>query len=440
MAIRAGCASQGLKIGGLVLDTGSRAQENRQHRCIAPIRPGGFIMRRRDFVAAMAAAAFVGAARAAEIPQDARIVRAVGFDLTCRRSKVAGRNAQKDVHGDTTTDRLVRLYANTGAEGFGHCRADEQDVAKLIGKPLAEFYRESDTAMSAPLGAGTMPLWDLLGKLTQKPVYELLGGKGAEQVPVYDGSIYFADLLPQYADKWEDRFRTEIDMGLEIGHRAFKIKIGRGAKWMPRDEGNARDVAVVKLIRQHAGPDILLGVDANNGYDLAGAKRFLEQVGDDNLAFAEELFEETVDDCLDLKAFIQGHGWKTLVADGETQSKLDVFKPFMASKAIEIYQGDMNHFGVEGILTEAGWARETGLRVAPHNWGSLIGYYAQLHVGRAIDNFYRAEHDPLSTDVLIAEVYSRKDGLATVPSTPGFGLTIEEDRFASEANVRFDLS
>ncbi|MDZ4783139.1 MAG: enolase C-terminal domain-like protein [Planctomycetia bacterium] len=397
-------------------------------------------MRRREFVAAVAAAAFVGAARAAEVPQDVRIVRAVGFDVTSRRSKVAGRNAQKEVHGDQSTDRMVRLYTNTGAEGFGHCRADEQDVAKLIGKPLTEFYRASDTAMSGPLGAGTMPLWDLLGKLTQQPVYALLGGKGAEQVPVYDGSIYFADLLPQYADKWEDRFRTEIDMGLEIGHRAFKIKIGRGAKWMRRDEGNARDVAVVKLIREHAGPDVLLGVDANNGYDLAGAKRFLEQSGDANLAFVEELFEETVDDCLALKAFIQEHSWATLVADGETQSQLDVFKPFISAQAIELYQGDMNHFGVEGILTEAAWARETGLRVAPHNWGSLIGYYAQLHVGRAIDNFYRAEHDPLTTDVLVAEGYARKDGLATVPSAPGFGLSIDEDRFASGAKVRFDLS
>jgi len=37
-----------------------------------------------------------------------------------------------------------------------------------------------------------MPLWDLMGKLMNKPVYELLGGAGTEKVPVYDGSIYFS--------------------------------------------------------------------------------------------------------------------------------------------------------------------------------------------------------------------------------------------------------
>jgi L-alanine-DL-glutamate epimerase-like enolase superfamily enzyme len=229
-------------------------------------------------------------------------------------------------------------------------------------------------------------------------------------------------------------------MGLAIGHRAFKIKIGRGHKWMPRKEGDARDVAVVKIIRKHAGPDVLLGVDANNGYDLAGAKRFLEQAGDEKLMFVEELFPETVEECLALKAFIKDHGWTTLVADGETQGDLNVFKPFIEAKAIEVLQADMNRFGFEGILTEATWARKQNLLVAPHNWGSLVGYYMQLHVGRAIDNLYRAEHDPLSTPVLIAEGYTRKDGATTVSATPGFGLSINEKAFAAEAKVRFDVS
>src|SRR5690606_6250676 len=102
------------------------------------------------------------------------------------------------------------------------CRADEQAVAGLIGKDPFAFYRPDERRMVGPLGTGTMPLWDLLGKLLNKPAYELLGGAGPHSVPVYDGSIYFADLLPQYAANWQDRLREEIDMGLAVGHRAFK--------------------------------------------------------------------------------------------------------------------------------------------------------------------------------------------------------------------------
>jgi L-alanine-DL-glutamate epimerase-like enolase superfamily enzyme len=379
------------------------------------------------------------AVRAADPPKDVRITRAVGFDLPLRRSKVAGRNARLDVHGDRSTDRMVRLYTNSGIEAVGNCRADEKAVRELIGKDPFAFYGRDERKMTGPLGPGTMPLWDLLGKLLKKPVYELLGGAGSERVLVYDGSIYFADLLPQYADKWQDRFREEVDMGLKIGHRAFKIKIGRGSKWMKRNEGDARDVEVIKVIRKHAGKDVILGVDANNGYDLAGAKRLLEKVGGENLAFVEELFPEVVDECLELKRFIKDNRWATLLADGETQSELNVFKPFLQAKAIDIYQADMNRFGFEGILTEAAWAKDAGAVVAPHNWGSLVGYYMQLHVGRAVSNFYRAEHDPLSTDVLVADGYDRKDGSTSVSNAPGFGLTINEKKFTSDVKVRFDL-
>jgi L-alanine-DL-glutamate epimerase-like enolase superfamily enzyme len=396
-------------------------------------------MQRRGFLATIASLALTRAIGAHDTPQDLLIKRAIGFDLTSQRSKIAGRNAVKDVHGDRATDRMLRLETNTGLVAIGNCRADETAVGQLVGKNPFELYRRQERAFVGPLGAGTMPLWDLLGKATGKPAYELLGGAGPTKVPVYDGSIYFADLLPEHADRWQDRFRREIDMGLAIGHRAFKIKLGRGHKWMPRSEGDARDVAVVKLIRKHAGPDVLLGVDANNGYDLAGAKRLVDGIGDQDIAFAEELFPEVVEHCLELKQFIRDRGWKTLVADGETQGNLDVFKPFIAAKAIEVYQADMNRFGFEGILTEAAWAAEQQLLVAPHNWGSLVGYYMQLHVGRAIKNFYRAEHDPLSSRVLTAAGYDRRDGETTVPDAPGFGLSLNEEAFRKDVQVRFDL-
>jgi L-alanine-DL-glutamate epimerase-like enolase superfamily enzyme len=172
---------------------------------------------------------------------------------------------------------------------------------------------------------------------------------------------------------------------------------------------------------------------------LEGAKRFVDRIGDANLAFTEEMFPEVVEQDLALKEFYRSRKLDALIADGETQGELDAFKPFIAAKAIDILQADMNRFGVDGILTEAGMARPQGVRVAPHNWGSLIGFYHQLHVGAAIDNFYRAERDPLSSDLLIADGYAIKDGYATIPPTSGFGLRINEERFASQAKIKFDL-
>ena len=63
-----------------------------------------------------------------------------------------------------------------------------------------------------------------------------------------------------------------------------------------------------------------------------------------------------------------------------------------------------------------------------------------LHMGRAIKNFYYAENDPLDSDVLIADGYAINDGAATVPDAPGFGLKIDESRFAATIKPRFDLT
>ncbi len=398
-------------------------------------------MRRREFLKAVAAGAWLSAGGWAQaLRDDIRITRAVGFDLVSERPKLVGKNSRLDVHGRRATDRMVRLYTNAGVEGIGNCRDEQAALAQLLGKSPFEFYQPASKTVTGPLGPGTMPVWDVIGKVLKKPVYQLLGAAGPVRVPVYDGSIYFSDLLPEYTDRPLDRFKEEIDMGLALGHRAFKVKIGRGAKWMPPQEGYARDVQVLKTIRQHAGPEILIGVDANNGYDAAGTERLLKDLPDYNFAFLEEMFPEEIEKCLALKRFISQNGWKTLVADGETQGDINAYKPFIEARAIDVFQGDMNRFGFEGILTEAAWCKAQGLQVAPHNWGSLVGFYMQLHVGRAITNLYRAEHDPLSNDVLIAEGYQIGEGYATVPEAPGFGLKIHEEKFAANARVRFDLT
>jgi L-alanine-DL-glutamate epimerase-like enolase superfamily enzyme len=396
-------------------------------------------MRRRTFVKALTAAPlFSRVLRAESFPPDLRITRAVSFDLISRRSKLAGKNARRDVHGNTARDRMVRLYTNVGVDAVARCWRSKESVAQLLGtNPFADFDPASRRIVS-PLERRTMVLWDLAGRLLGKPVSELLGATEPQSVPVYDGSIYFADLLPQYAARWRDRFREEIDMGLERGHRAFKIKIGRGNKWMNREEGDLRDLEVVETIRKHAGPEVILGVDANNGYDLAGAKRFLNEASEHQLAFIEEPFPEQVAQCLELKQFIAEHGWQTYLADGEGQHELDAYKPFVDAQAIDILQGDMNQFGIEGILAEAAMARPQGIQIAPHNWGSLLGFIQQVHVGQVVSNFYRAEQDPLSSDVLITEGYTIREGVCTTPDAPGFGLRINEEKFR-HVKINFDL-
>src|SRR5215469_16006589 len=138
-------------------------------------------MYRRNFLAAAGAALFAGTLSGAEPPGDAKITRLVGFNLASRRNKTAGKNARLDVHGDRGLDRMLRIYTNLGVEGVGNCAIAKEAAAELIGKNALDFFRPSERRVAWPFGAGTMPLWDLAGKLLKKPAYELLGEPGQKK-------------------------------------------------------------------------------------------------------------------------------------------------------------------------------------------------------------------------------------------------------------------
>jgi L-alanine-DL-glutamate epimerase-like enolase superfamily enzyme len=313
-------------------------------------------------------------------------------------------------------------------EGVGIGTTKPEIARQMLGHSLAEYFKPGVGTVS-PLDRADHALFDLVGKALNVPAWKLFGGHGPEWVPVYDGSIYFNDLLPEYQSKGVARLLEEVDMGLQAGHRAFKIKIGRGAKWMERDAGFARDVEVVKGIRKHAGKEVKLMVDANNGYDLAVTKRFLDAVEDD-LYFIEEMFPEQVEQDLELKEYLHKKGLKTLVADGESAREVNHFDEYIAKDALDVLQPDIRAFGLtrQWELSRK-MAAKPNIKLAPHNWGSHLGLHMQLVLARGIPNFLIAEEDRSTSDLFDTSAFQIKDGKARVPDLPGCGLVLRQDVF-----------
>ena len=403
------------------------------------MKPTKLILHRRDMLR-LTAAALLGTAAAPAActgpdpptasSSGSRVSRVRRFTVTSKRWKVVGKNSHLDVHGDTATDSLLIIDTTSGLQGFGWSRSNETDAAELLNRDPLDFFQPG-RGIASPLGRGDAPLWDLTGKILNEPAWRLLGGYGSEWVPVYDGSIYFSDLQPEYADRGISRILEEIDHSLELGHRAFKIKVGRGFKWMAAELGLARDIEGVRAIRAHVGPDVKLMVDSNNGYDLATTKRFLEEA-DIEFFFVEEMFPESVEEDLELKQWIRSRGWNTLVADGESARDPEHFTPYIERAAFDVLQGDMRRFGFTELRDLARTAAPAGVGLAPHNWGSYLGLYMQLILGRGIPNFVMAEQDPAHTELFDASDFELREGRMRVPDTPGCGLALRTERLADE--------
>jgi len=63
----------------------------------------------------------------------------------------------------------------------------------------------------------------------------------------------------------------------------------------------------------------------------------------------------------------------------------------------------------------------------PHNWGSEIGKYMGLHLGKALREVTAAEDDRSTCDVIRAEGYEFHKGYYTVSNSPGLGLSVNAD-------------
>jgi L-alanine-DL-glutamate epimerase-like enolase superfamily enzyme len=357
-----------------------------------------------------------------------KITQVTGFLHVCPRPKLVGKNSHLDVHGRETRENVLRIATGQGVEGVGIGNVTPETARLLLGHSLSEYWKPGLGVVS-PIDRADHALFDLAGNALNLPAWKLMGGRGQEWVPVYDGSIYFNDLLPEFQSRGVARLLEEVDESLKDGHRAFKIKVGRGFKWMDKEAGFRRDVEVVTSIRKHVGRDVKLMVDSNNGFDLATTIRWLDAIGDD-LFFVEEMFPEEVRQDLELKKHIKNKGWKTLVADGESAREVSHFDAYVQEEALDVLQPDIRVFGLtrQWELSRKIMANP-GIRLAPHNWGSFLALYMQLVLGRGISNFLIAEQDRSSSDLFDTSAFTFREGKIRVPDLPGCGVRLREDVF-----------
>ena len=125
---------------------------------------------------------------------------------------------------------------------------DDMWVPKLVGR------RGITTRV---ISAIDIALWDVKGKATGQPLYKLLGGY-TDKIPVYIAGGYYEE------GKGLEELALETEESVSTGARAVKMKIGG----VPINE----DVERVRVVREAAGPDVKVMVDANCAYRYYEAK------------------------------------------------------------------------------------------------------------------------------------------------------------------------
>ncbi len=309
---------------------------------------------------------------------------------------------------------------------------DVEDIAKLWGR----MYHSGNFWCRVGLGVNVLngieaALWDLKGKLENKPVHALLGGSQHERLPAY--ATGGASNYPL------EKLSRKIDHYLSLGFRAFKVGAGshslENGHHVDDNPKAAADCEVTKLehIRAHVGTDVGVMLDAHMGntptgqWDLETATAVLKALEPFHLMFFEEPLHYT--DYLGYSALCKETS--VPVAGGECLTGLSEWRVFIDNDCFDIGQPDASFTGgLTTVLLVADMLAARNRTIATHAWGAGGSLMQNIHVAFACKNTTIVEvppdYGPLHGEVM-GESFQMCDGYLLPPTEPGLGITLGEE-------------
>ena len=346
--------------------------------------------------------------------------------LETRYPRTVGRNARLGSHGSGPDSHVAVLVTDDGRTGWGLFEGQPGDVTRVEGRLLSELIDPATGIRDDAEHWLDIALHDLLGVVHDAPVHALLGGHGSSEVGVYDGAIYFDDLDPDDAPRGVGVLIEECRADAALGFRDFKLKIGRGNKWLSRAAGDARDIEVTRAVRD-AFPDARILVDANDGYDRDGFITYLEAVADVGLFWVEEPFLDDADDLKALRAWLDAHSPDTRIAEGETSPDVAALLPVAAAGSIDVLLMDVMSYGLTAWRTLMPRLRADGVHGSPHAWGRPLKTRYAAHLAAGLGNVEVVEGVPGTVAGVDPVLLTPVDGVLRLGDAPGFGIPVPDD-------------
>jgi D-galactarolactone cycloisomerase len=330
---------------------------------------------------------------------------------------------------------LIQVETDEGVTGIGSCSGNGAILEAILTKVLKPLLLGRDPCLITELwdriyvGAGVrlfgsrgigvvalsgvdIALWDILGKVKNTPIHQLLSNSPRNKVELYATALY------------PDQIGGDVEKALSYAARGFrgvKIKLGFDLD---------SDLERVRAVRAAVGKEFPLMTDANMGYDLKVALRAIPLLRECGVGWLEEpLFVEDIDGHAELRSRSQ-----VPIALGENLHTRFAFQEYILRGAVDILQPDVARAGGISEVKEIGTlAEKHGLPLSLHTYGDAVGLAASAHMAAALKNSTVMELDctynPLQT-ALLREPLKVQGGTLIPPQGPGLGIELDPDALA----------
>jgi L-alanine-DL-glutamate epimerase-like enolase superfamily enzyme len=333
-------------------------------------------------------------------------------------------------------DYLVRVRAKGGAEGMSVCNASRPEFLDKIFKGLIapffvgkdardldnllwELYRFNSNykmyglAFWSPQAWAEFAILDLLGRVVNKPMGELIGDIVRREVAFYAASGR-RDTTPQQEVEYLQKLVQQS------GAKAVKFRLG-GRMSRNADSIPGRTEALIPLVRKTFGAAIDIHGDANSSYDVPNAVRVGRILEEHKAVYYEEPCQ--FDHFDEIKAVRDKLAIP--VAAGEQEYSDWRFRWAVLNRGVDIVQPDLFYYG--GMVRSVRVARMAKLADMPttvHISGGF-GFVYMLHFSSCVPDIGKYQEYKLGTEKYgkwFDPVISVKDGKMTIPQGPGVGV------------------
>ena len=270
------------------------------------------------------------------------------------------------------------------------------------------------------IAAIDVAIWDIKGKALGQPIWRLLGG-ARQTCPVYTTfgfGYYETDELPRAAEAWRKR-----------GFSRLKMTVGNSAL-QRRDEPRLlsdviiEDVTRVAGVRDAAGDDAELFIDANCSLDYFHAVELAGALSPYHISFFEEPI--TQNDVRQMAELRRQTGMR--VACGQNEGQSYRFRDMLIAGAVDIIQPNVV---ITGGFTQCQKiaALASSFNVGIDNGGAWPFFNAHLQAGVANGGLVEWHYASVEACRLIYDdLPEARDGWFTMTEAPGLGFTLNTGR------------
>jgi 2-dehydro-3-deoxyphosphogalactonate aldolase len=365
---------------------------------------------------------------------------------------------------------MLKLTTDTGVEGWGEIIWNPFD-ADTLGLMCRDFFRSyvkgqnpfnvekiylkaffvlckshSNLSSMGLISGFEIALWDIIGKITGQPCYNLMGGKINDRIRSYtylydpEDKIFCEDFWTM-SDECAKRAKEYADRGFTA------IKLDPMSPYLdayevqyPTLKSINHAVETVGKIKEAIGPEVDIIIGTHGQFTAAGAIAVAKAFEPFNPLWLEEPTPPGNPGTLKKVS----EATTIPICTGERLATKFDYTPYIADRSVDIYQIDIS--GVGGLLEAkkiASMCEAFHTLITPHFWAGPVNFAAQLQLATCCPNFLIQEAiedmgDFGGFNKVLDTPFIWDNGDFIVSDKPGLGLDINEEKLKEYVIKSYD--